>query len=202
VGNNSVNLLDPTGLYGQVFSQNRLINYEVEGMFGITLPNGLDIKIPQFATDIQELNLDIFFGKKIRIKADTTTAVIFYSDTDVGKRFHNYQVPNGYIPGNDERGHIVGAQLGGSRSYNNLFAQNALVNNGDFKRYEFKVRNYLDKNFKLNNPPNACAVPQPKDFLTYIVSLGYDDDSLRPTSITATAIFSDGKTFFEPFTNP
>lgn len=75
----------------------------------------------------------------------------------------------------DQKGHIVGAQLGGSGTdIDNLFPQDGRVNNTDWRAYENDLRLFLD----LFNSPiiigNECF-DFPNTELRYEVELKYRD---------------------------
>jgi RHS repeat-associated protein len=184
VSNNPLTIRDPSGLYGRTVLQQRIINYRTQG-------------VDHFTTNI----LDVVRASRNSplstwINSDDTTAYIAYSRD--GHRSAP-TVDRRNIPGIrpwpiDARGHIVGAQLGGSNSDpNNFFAQLSRTNNGSWKFFETAVRDSLDM---LNTAP--CFGPQR---LVYRVSLNYRPfnsyvppyprrPNLRPVSYIASGMFT------------
>ena len=175
VVNNPVDTVDPLGLFGLVLYQNRLITYDNNGM---TFTNNI-----QDVIDAQRRN------PNVSINFDNTFAFIIYFPFRTGTDAKKSIIPPGRRPGLDDRGHIVGAQLGGSGdTINNLFAQNSIINQNAWMVYETRVRNYLDSR---NLDPDCDPVG-----LVYSVGLSYTTlplfPRLRPLAISAIATFTDG----------
>ena len=172
VENQPINTKDPSGLEGFVISQSRLIAYEDNG-------NKITFNI-QDVIDAYRQN------PNVQIKFDNTLAAISFFPFNTGERIR--QNPPSMRPILDQRGHIVGRQLGGDGSLNNSFAQNRFINNGLWKGFETRVRNYLDR---TNLDPTCSPV-----LLGYSVGLFYTPRDrffpLRPGLVTGLATFSDG----------
>jgi len=175
VGNQPIDVVDPTGLYGRVVSQVRLIKYRA---------NGVEKNTPNMGQVYRHLRR----GESIDIRFDLTTAVIVYS---IIQRKTRPPEPYGGKYPRDDAGHIVPALLGGENRKNNVFSENAYINRVDHKQFEGRV------NLKLNNH-NLC---NPLG-LTYTVGLQYDQDiirrehplfPLRPTSFYIDAQFTNPK---------
>ena len=175
VENNPIYAIDPLGLYGLVVFQTRSISYEDNGI--------------KQANNIQTVINAYQRNPDVEITSDTTYAYIWYAPVNTGSPANQRINPPGRRPILDDRGHIVGAQLGGSgNDPNNLFAQNAIFNQNAWRFYETSVRNYLDANG--SNP--ACPLD-----LNYTVNLTYGklpfNQRLRPVAVGGTARFSDGR---------
>lgn len=183
VNNNPLTTRDPSGLYGRTIFQQRIINYRTQGVDHVTT-NILNV--------VRASSNNPF---STWINSDNTTAYIAYSRSGYNSA---PTVNRRNIPGirpwpKDARGHIVGAQLGGSNSDpNNFFAQSNRTNNGSWKTFETTVRNALDV---FNTAP--CFSPQR---LAYRVSLNYRPfnsytpyptrPNLRPVSYIASGMFT------------
>ena len=189
VDNNPINTKDPFGLYGLILSQQRLISYDDDGL-----------KATNNIGDVINAYRD---NPRVIIKSDVTVAHIWFSPSNTGTGTTTSVTPPG-MTRKDVRGHIVGAQLGGSgKDLNNLFAQNSKDNNSAWKGFENSARKYLDiKGFDPN-----CFID-----LIYAVKLNYQKnpflrtrrrrgDQLRPTSYDGAARFSDGKLFRKSLSN-
>ncbi len=140
VKNDPIDRVDPLGLYGILLqydktkSPTRYIKYFNKGV--------------KHTTDIQDVINARKTNPKVSITTDVTVAYIGYSYHDTGSKA---SVNPKRIPGfkvGDNRGHIVGKQLGGSgKDINNLFAQNESMNQVGWQAYESEVRSTLD-NYK------------------------------------------------------
>lgn len=185
VANSPVDTVDPLGLYGLVLSQSRLIFYE---------NNGRD-----FTNNIQEVIEAHKRNPNVSIKFDNTLASIRFFKSNTGSEANRRINPPGRRPLLDDRGHIVGQQLGGTGDdINNLFAQTIVSNRGSWRTYETKVRKYLDSR---NTDPHCPPVN-----LFYSVNLAYVSVPfvfpLRPINVGGTAIFSDGHVETKLVLNP
>ena len=184
VSNSPIDTKDPLGLYGIVIFQTRSISYEDNG---IKQTNNI-----QTVIDAYQTNPDV------EITSDTTYAYIWYFKNNTGSRVPRNVVPPGMRLFGDDRGHIVGAQLGGDgKDKNNVFAQNSALNQVPWRLYETGVRSYLDAN---GSDPNC-----PLD-LHYTLNLIYETSPfahrLRPSSYGAIARFSNGVVIPGSLPNP
>jgi RHS repeat-associated protein len=83
-------------------------------------------------------------GVIIGIESDITQAIIGYSDQFVGKHTTATSIPyRGHAQINDDKGHIIGAGLGGGVTPFNLFWQSRSVNRGAYERFEREIRKTL-----------------------------------------------------------
>ena len=174
VENSPIATVDPLGLHGLILVQSRSISYDDNGI--------------KFASDIEDVADAHRRNPNLEITSDSTRAVIIYSPRNSGTKTGNPSPP-GRRPFLDDRGHIIGRQLGGDgKDTNNLFAQTRGINQVPWKIYETGVRDYLDDN---NADPNCPPVN-----LIYFVNLSYTTlplfDRLRPVSVGAIGIFTDG----------
>lgn len=78
----------------------------------------------------------------------------------------------------DDRGHLVGDQLGGSNGMENIVAQDAKINQGDYKKLEDKL---------------ASEVKNGKDVYIKVEPIYGDKNSYRPTAIKYTSIVNGEK---------
>jgi RHS repeat-associated protein len=181
VGNRPTYLVDPLGLYGQVIAQTREIEYSDKGQNKLT-------------NDIKDLRDN---DPSVHIISDFTIAVIIHTNDipDKSIRVKPQQVKSRRGYKQDNRGHIVGRQLGGSNKYpNNFFAQDASINQNkdglgyNWGSFESKIVGLLNAK---SNPP-VC----PPIELRYSVNLSYrnreEQFPLRPTGVFAVASFTDG----------
>ena len=179
VGNRPVDNVDPLGLSGKlIFPQARLIHYRDRGN--------------QYTNDIQTVINARKQNPNLSIISDLTTATIEHSFVKTGQE---PQVDRTKIPDilpQDDRGHIIAAQLGGMGDLNNLFPQYWRENQqGRWHTFENNVVSELDR---LN--PRFCPVPTN---IYYAVSLEYAPSynflffsrrsSLRPIKASAIAQF-------------
>jgi RHS repeat-associated protein len=87
-----------------------------------------------------------FEGVIIGIESDTTSAVVGYSKQFTGQHTTAASTPLiGRRQGNDDKGHIIGAGLGGRVPPMNLFWQSLSVNRGLYERFEREIRTTLTK---------------------------------------------------------
>jgi RHS repeat-associated protein len=174
VENNSISSIDPFGQYGFVLGQLRSIVYNDNG--------------PNLTRDIRDVVDARNRNPNVAIDLDITTAIIIYSPLNTGT-----DTRRGIDPPDmglfDDRGHIVGRQLGGNgRDVNNLFAQLYLFNQIPWRLYETSVTNYLNN---ANQDPTCLPVN-----LAYSVTLRYPSQSnrrLRPNFVLGLGVFTDGK---------
>lgn len=103
------------------------------------------------------------------VSSDITTTTIEYSTTQAAP------LPPGVMPRlglfhGDVRGHIVGRALGGPPTPMNLFSQDKLINNSQYKSFEYSIRKQLSTNKNwvadlrialLYNPPAPPGGSQP-----------------------------------------
>ena len=180
VENSPLDTVDPLGLYGRVLNQNRVILYADFG--------------PRIAFNIQDVIDALARNPAVTIIFDNTTADIEYHNTNTGRRIR-VDPPNMKLF--DQRGHIVGRQLGGSGDINNAFAQNQWINNGIWRGFETRVTNALDRKNQ-----QGC----PRVTLSYSVTLTYIPRNpllpLRPGLVVGIARFSDGDTIPQIAPNP
>ena len=78
---------------------------------------------------------------------DTTVARIVYSSVSTGEEPN--EDPLYGIFGNDDRGHIIGAALGGNGGKRNLFSQSLSINRGAYRSLEREIRQTLTNNQSL-----------------------------------------------------
>jgi RHS repeat-associated protein len=167
--NRPIDILDPLGLWGTVVGQTRAITYRANGGWHST-------------NNIQEVIDARNQGYSVSITFDLTEAVIIHSGFETGTAALQSIIPPDFQPG-DNRGHIVGKQLGGTGAIiHNLFAQNASINQSRLYGYEDRVRRYLDSH----------QLQCPEVGLLYSFNLFYNSGSLRPYSLSSQSIFSDG----------
>jgi RHS repeat-associated protein len=182
VRNNSVNLVDPTGLYGMIVSQSRDIVYRDS--------SGKDVRVDNISDVISAVNLSAPFAKFSYIVNDTTEARLAFFEGQGGSsvsKSARAKVPD--MGRNDDAGHIVGNQLGGSGlDPNNLFAQNKDYNRGydgkfpQWRKFEDEIRKQIDYEVPFCNchPTVDLSVK-----LWYNKSPLSITGSLRPVKITA-----------------
>jgi RHS repeat-associated protein len=183
VGNDAVNKVDPTGFKGYVVSQFRYIAY-VAPSSQLSDALGVPVFSNQSTTNIADVILaHKKFGNSVKITFDITNATIEYFPKNTGETFKSNQRPLGFRQGTDHRGHIVGKQLGGKASTNNLFAQDARTNKSRLSGYEDRVTKHLD--------PSNQSCPVIPIILNYSFQLFYGS-TLRPTHVSSTSAFSDG----------
>ncbi|MCI0560805.1 MAG: DNA/RNA non-specific endonuclease [Nitrososphaera sp.] len=178
VGNNPLNLADPSGLYGTLLSQQRVRRYSYP--------------------TLSELNP--FFGPgpfdPLGVKSDVTIGVMVYSPVETGTSASGSPAsplsrlyPLGDYQAGDERGHIIGKQLGGSGDPEHLFYQARSLNRGAYKVFENRIRNHID-----NSRCDVCVLA---------VVLTYNDKSkpFRASDIDYYVVCKSGVTFNEHFIN-
>ena len=176
VANNSLNSVDPTGNYGRLlYPQVRVIQYTVRN-------SQTFVQTQKTTGDIQNVINDRLNGNITSITYDFTAAIITFSPVETGKPLTKTPPDS---KGSDDKGHIVGKQLGGLNSLNNSFAQDRSTNRSRLRGYEDKVKKYLNP-----QQPGLCRLNPIT--LSYSVSLYYGAFSLRPVALSSTAIFSDG----------
>jgi RHS repeat-associated protein len=170
VGNNSTNVIDPTGLLGRVIEQERHLVSET----GVkTMDNGRSREttyplIVPFRTERQnsaEYNrqnpFSNLFDKSpvnpffpgVGVTSDRALALIEYIPGTAGqitpKRTKKPPEPWGGLyrrtVNSDEIGHIVPHILGGSLEKFNLFSQTKSINRGGYNQFGLEVNTYLDK---------------------------------------------------------
>ncbi|WP_150111759.1 RHS repeat-associated core domain-containing protein [Oscillatoria nigro-viridis] len=168
VENSPIDRIDPLGQWGIVFFQIRVILYEDNGI--------------KFATNIEDIVKARQQNPLIFVRRDITNAFIGYFFAETGTKATK-RSPD--FKRGDNRGHIVGKQLGGQGdNLNNLFAQNGRSNQRWRILFENPVRKELDK----KNSPGCPPVN-----VNYTVSLQYDRPrTLRPSSYSGQAFFTDG----------
>ncbi|HEX3247804.1 MAG TPA: RHS repeat-associated core domain-containing protein [Pyrinomonadaceae bacterium] len=164
VENKPIDFTDSLGLYGNLHgTQQRRRVYEIErigvieGMIGYIFGS----KEPP--------------SKKLGIVSDVSRAKMEYWPEDTGTPPQGD--PEGWRPG-DDRGHIIGRQLGGSGAVDHLFSQNRNRNRSAYLRFENILRRGIDDPFQC-----YYALLQ--------VELIYKDPAnrFRPTDIHYVAIF-------------
>jgi RHS repeat-associated protein len=176
VANNSLNSVDPTGNYGRLlYPQVRVIQYTVRN-------SQTFVQTQKTTGDIQNVINDRLNGNITSITYDFTAAIITFSPVETGKPLTKTPPDS---KGSDDKGHIVGKQLGGLNSLNNSFAQDRSTNRSRLRGYEDKVKKYLNP-----QQPGLCRLNPIT--LSYSVSLYYNPFSLRPVALSSTAVFSDG----------
>jgi RHS repeat-associated protein len=192
VENSPTNKIDPLGLFGRVVQQGRFIQYRDDGRNG-----------ERFAlNDTQSVINAIRNNPDVSIRSDITLAEIEWSIAPTGTPTAGRSAQSLFpgARGRDQKGHIVGAQLGGSGTdIDNLFPQDSRVNNGDWKAYENDVTYLLD----LFNSPvirEGRCFDFPGTDLRYEVELKYRDPfqfgfirrsegNFRPYAVYSEAIF-------------
>jgi hypothetical protein len=86
----------------------------------------------------------LIYSEMNGVVSDVTTAIVGYSDQPTAEPLGRQQPKYGLYPG-DDRGHIVGAALGGSPQSENLFSQDPRVNRGAYRDFEADIRRVLTK---------------------------------------------------------
>lgn len=186
ISNRPVDLVDPLGLYGQVAFQQRITSYQDNRGSKRTVTNNIKAVVSARKTD-----------PSVFITGDTTIASISYSPTNVGTSVGSnirQQVPDIRPSSQDQAGHIVGKQLGGSgKDINNFFAQNKYFNRNlslPWRVFEDSIRRNIDNPLvsSCGNVSNLIAV------LT--VNLRYKGpvnpgttEVLRPTGYSASVFY-------------
>jgi len=184
VANSPIKYVDPLGLYGEVKSQKRTLEY-VDSTGRHPAVNTLDVDFVRKYVD-----------PAVYILTDVTVAHIKYSATQKGtgtESKNRNSIPDIQI--DDVQGHIVGAQLGGSgTNFTNLFPQNRKANNRNpWKGFENDVRDLVESTKFV---PAKC-----KCYIKYIVRLDYPQPqrntsrrvtpgfpfALRPKTVTGLA---------------
>ncbi|MDY7007304.1 MAG: RHS repeat-associated core domain-containing protein [Cyanobacteriota bacterium] len=194
VGNSPVDRVDPLGLRGTVNSQVRTIIFEV----GLgALVGGLDM-----VNNIK----NVPNSSEVYMRFDTTLAMISFTNNRAPSRRNPNPPPPGKLE-NDENGHIVTRELGGSdRDTNNFFAQNGDVNQGDpYTGDRGRWRSFERLVTRKLNEKNRQPCPTPVSLL-YFVNLFYlariPEAPLRPSGLFAMATFSDGEVHTVATGNP
>jgi RHS repeat-associated protein len=182
VKNRPVDRVDPLGLFGVVEDQTRAITYEDRN--GQHLVADIDIVIGARIND-----------PDLRIQSDRTIALIAYSSTNQGSLANRSLVPD--LRSDDDAGHIIGRQLGGSgTNANNLFAQARSGYNrspSPWRAFEDSVRRNIDSLFEY--PPAVCPSNYIHPRAVITVELQYSGqigaaESLRPVEVFAGVLYS------------
>jgi hypothetical protein len=116
---------------------------------------------------------------------DVTRAKIGYSDCMTGTPPKGD--PYGFREG-DDRGHIIGAQLGGSGDYPFTFGQDPGINRGPFRTFETQIRRYIQDH--------------PDQTVDLQVQLLYGQGQFRPNGVSYTVYFNNGTQWNRYFPNP
>jgi RHS repeat-associated protein len=204
VGNGPANATDPDGLYGRVVYQQR------EMLYSALLPipvifrafddrrNNRSGQIISYAATfpVRERDVDAFpryFGPTSFIALDITRSRIAWTPRQ--QPYHRVEAWGGVRTG-DDSGHIIGNILGGNgHNKYNFFSQVLNINRGEYSLFFRALNAKLDA---VNADPSC-----PRAELNMTVELHHGASGrllgypLRPHSLTATAIFSDGTSVTE-----
>ena len=208
VGNNPVNAIDSSGLFGKVLLARRGIVYQNGTGQHQGINNILDVIKSRETDSSTSIIIDatlalIGYGGKSKLGSGTTAT----SAGNVPDMRTNVNTDL-----NDDAGHIIGNQLGGSGTDpNNLFAQGKFKNNryqpsrlgkggSEWRKFEDDVRKKIDQEITeipQPAPDGTCPAPNQRKkghrLATYSIILEYPRNSLRPNHIIGNA------TYTEPF---
>lgn len=136
--NNPSNMNDPTGLYGKLLYHRRT----AVAKYGTH----------KIRVRIGGVQITIRTKRPVSMRSDETEALMVHSHHLTGSSPKEApQLPPGVIESaakapSDDRGHIIGAQLGGPGTANNLFWQNRGINRGKYRSLEDDIRKHIDSN--------------------------------------------------------
>jgi RHS repeat-associated protein len=143
VENKSLDALDATGLYGRIIYQNRSLLFFLRGTAEQLAADHALLRLPTSFDQLVMGTLKLLSSLDQMLE-DRTLATMRYPSKNTGKRA-KYVPLAGFTPGVDERGHIIGRQLGGSGDVYNLFPQSRVLNHSpNFRGFEDSLRQYQD----------------------------------------------------------
>jgi RHS repeat-associated protein len=153
VDDDPVNVTDPTGLYGRVVGGAAGLGVSVSTKWGSRYGEGL---------------------------VESVTAKIVHDEDDTGERIKTD--PRGNKEWFDQKGHVIGKQLGGGDWDHNRFWQNASINNSEQRKFENWVRRWVDTKDSEKDDECSCKYNYSA---SVTVELVYGDASnpLRPSLI-------------------
>ena len=119
---------------------------------------------------------------------NSATATVTKGDLGTGTNTNasSRRYARGLGKSNDDAGHIIGKQLGGSGGKGNVFPQNLSKNRGAFAQFEGVVADMIHS----------------KGSAQITVSFEYANGGTRPTGVNYEAVAPDGTVLKDSFKNP
>jgi RHS repeat-associated protein len=142
VQNDAVNFVDPTGLFGRLIPpRSRIKSVVLKGTPNELLDDSFTIH-GKHSLHFHNQGYLQLQSRIVYVLSDVTISDIVYSEKDTGTRAQYVRIMGMRL--GDQRGHIIGKQLGGSGDAAYLFPQNGAINNGPYKVFETQIRKYID----------------------------------------------------------